>query len=93
MRQKPRFHAAIISPVAGLINGALEQMGAGSEFYTFFDEDKRKRICRKNPLDYSRMFTAGSRQTVYSRCETLISATGTAASITAARRQNKIGEQ
>lgn len=34
------------SPVAGLINGALEQMGARSEFYPFFDEHKPKRISR-----------------------------------------------
>lgn len=46
LRQNPRFHAAMSSPVAGLINGALEQMGAGSEFYTFFDEHKRKGISR-----------------------------------------------
>ena len=30
----------------GLMNGALEQMGAGGEFFTFFDENKRKAICR-----------------------------------------------
>lgn len=46
LRQNPRFHAAMSSPVAGLINGALEQMGAGGEFYTFFDERKRKGISR-----------------------------------------------
>lgn len=46
LRQNPRFHAAMSSPVAGLVNGALEQMGANGEFYTFFDEDKRKRVCR-----------------------------------------------
>ena len=33
------------SPVGSLINGLLEQIGAGSEFYSFFDETKRKRIC------------------------------------------------
>lgn len=45
LRQNPRFHAAITSPVAPLINGALEQMGANSEFYAFFDTEKRKAIC------------------------------------------------
>ncbi len=117
------------SPVASLLNGCLEQIGAGSEFYTFFDESKRKTICkalfnayyednhkeiifdtnrvwtarlhqlvelyddfkviclvrdpawimdsfekiyRKNPFDYSRMFSAGNRMTVYSRCESLL---------------------
>ncbi|MFS4516638.1 sulfotransferase, partial [Delftia tsuruhatensis] len=42
LRQNPRFHAAMSSPVAGLVNGALEQMGAGSESHAFFDEARRK---------------------------------------------------
>ncbi|UYI49416.1 sulfotransferase [Vibrio natriegens] len=46
LRQNPKFHAAMSSPVSGLMNGCLEQMGAGGEFSTFFDTDKRKRICR-----------------------------------------------
>jgi len=46
LRQNPRFHAGISSPVLGLINGALEQMGAGGESWSFFDGDKRRRICR-----------------------------------------------
>ncbi|MEX1033828.1 MAG: sulfotransferase [Cellvibrionaceae bacterium] len=150
LRQNPQFHAAMSSPVAGLVNGALEQMGAGSEFYTFFDEKKRKGICqalfqayyadhaghevifdtnrlwtarlhqlvelfddfkviccvrnpawimdsfeviyRKNPFDYSRMFNAGSRQTVYSRCETLINAGGTVGSAWTALKEAYYGE-
>lgn len=150
LRQNPRFHAAMSSPVAGLINGVLEQTGAGSEFYTFFDENKRKRMChalfdayyadktghevifdtnrlwtarlhqlvelfddfkviccvrnpawimdsfeviyRKNPFDYSRMFNAGSRQTVYSRCETLINAGGTVGSAWTALKEAYYGE-
>jgi sulfotransferase len=150
LRQNSRFHAAMSSPVAGLINGALEQMGAGSEFYTFFDEKKRKDICqalfqayyadttghdvifdtnrlwtarlhqlvelfddfkvvccvrnpawimdsfeviyRKNPFDYSRMFNAGSRQTVYSRCETLINAGGTVGGAWTALKEAYYGE-
>ena len=118
------------NPVGSLINGVLEQIGAGSEFYNFFDDAKRKRICesifdayyqeeqskeiifdtnrmwnarlhqlvelfddfrviccvrnpawvmdsfekiyRKNPFDYSKMFGAANRQTVYSRCESMI---------------------
>lgn len=40
------MHASMSSPVAGLINSLLEQIGAGSEFYSFFDEAKRRRICR-----------------------------------------------
>lgn len=46
LRQNPRFHAGMTSPVASMVNSALELMGANGEFYTFFDEQKRKRICR-----------------------------------------------
>jgi len=149
LRQNPRFHAAMSSPVAGLVNGALEQMGAGSESYSFFDEKKRKVICRalidayyedknhpivfdtnrlwtarlhqlvelvddfkviccvrnpawimdsfemiyrKNPFDYSRMFNAASRQTVYSRCEALINAGGAVGSAWTALKEAYYGE-
>ena len=118
LTQNPSIHAGMSSPVASLINGCLEQMGAGSEFYSFFNEEKRKSICsalfnayyegkdkeiifdtnrlwtarlhqlvelyddfkvicmvrdpawimdsfekiyRKNPFDYSRMFSAGNK--------------------------------
>lgn len=149
LRQNPRFHAAMSSPVAGLVNGVLEQMGAGSESYSFFDENKRKRICkslfesyyadhraavifdtnrqwtarlhqlvelydnfkviccvrnpawimdsfetiyRKNPFDYSRMFSAASRQTVYSRCESLINGGGTVGGAWTALKEAYYGE-
>jgi sulfotransferase len=149
LRQNPHFHAAMSSPVAGLLNGALEQMGANSESYSFFDEVKRKRICkslfeayyadkeqpvifdtnrqwtarlhqlvelfddfkviccvrnpawimdsfetihRKNPFDYSRMFNAGSRQTVYSRCDSLINAGGPVGSAWTALKEAYYGE-
>lgn len=150
LRQNPRFHAAMSSPVAGLVNGALEQMGANGEFYTFFDQQKRKGIChalfeayyadkaesdvifdtnrmwtarlhqlvelfddfkviccvrnpawimdsfevihRKNPFDYSRMFSPGSRQTVYSRCETLIGAGGPVGNAWTALKEAYYGE-
>ena len=123
---------------------------AGSEFYSFFDEAKRTRICkaifeayyadqtdrdvifdtsriwtarmhqlvelfdgfrmiccvrnpawvmdsfeviyRKNPFDYSRMFNAGSRQTVYTRCESLINAVGTVGSPWTALKEAYYGE-
>lgn len=45
LTQHPDVHAGMSSPVASLINGCLEQIGAGSEFYSFFDEQKRKAIC------------------------------------------------
>lgn len=150
LRQNPRFHAAMSSPVAGLINGALEQMGAGGEFYTFFDENKRKRMCqalfkayyaeqqdcevifdtnrlwtarlhqlvemfddfrviccvrnpawimdsferiyRKNPFDYSRMYSPASRMTVYSRCESQINAGGTVGGAWTALKEAYYGE-
>lgn len=149
LRQNPRFHAAMSSPVAGLVNGVLEQMGANSESYSFFDELKRKRICkslfesyyadqaspvifdtnrqwtarlhqlvelfdnfkviccvrnpawimdsfetiyRKNPFDYSRMFSAASRGTVYSRCDSLINGGGTVGSAWTALKEAYYGE-
>jgi sulfotransferase len=127
--QNPHFQAGMSSPVASIINGCLEQIGAGSEFYSFFNEKKRIDLCkaifasyyedakgevifdtnriwtakmhqlvelfddfkiiclvrnpawimdsfekiyRKNPFDYSKMFNAGNRMTVYSRCESLL---------------------
>lgn len=149
LRQNPHFHAAMSSPVAGLLNGVLEQMGANSESYSFFDEAKRKRICkslfeayyadkecpvifdtnrhwtarmhqlvelfdnfkviccvrnpawimdsfetiyRKNPFDYSRMFSAATRGTVYSRCDSLINGGGTVGSAWTALKEAYYGE-
>lgn len=150
LRQNPRFHAAMSSPIAPMMNSALEQMGAGSEFSSFFDEHKRKRICRalfdayyqeqqakstifdsnriwtarlhqlvelfddfkmiccvrnpawvmdsfeviyrKNPFDYSRMYSPQSRQTVYSRCEAQINAVGTVGSAWTALKEAYYGE-
>jgi sulfotransferase len=150
LRQNPSFHAAMSSPVASLMNGCLEQMGAGGEFFTFFNESKRKDICRalfntyyqeqsdkqivfdtnriwtarlhqltelyddfkviccvrnpawvmdsfeviyrKNPFDYSRMYNPQSRQTVYSRCESMISASGTVGSAWTALKEAYYGE-
>ena len=150
LRQNPSFYASMSSPVSALLNGCLEQMGAGSEFYTFFDEGKRKRICRsivsayyeaefsrkvifdtsriwtarlhqlnelfddfkviccvrnpawimdsfeciyrKNPFDYSRMYSPQSRQTVYSRCEAIASMGGAFGSAWTALKEAYYGE-
>lgn len=150
LRQNPGFHAAMSSPVAALINGMLEQTGAGSEFAPFFDEARRKDLCRalfdayykgeadkpvifdtnriwtarlhqlvelfddfkmiccvrnpawimdsferiyrKNPFDYSRMFSPGNRVTVYSRCEALINAGGVVGSAWTALKEAYYGE-
>ena len=130
LSQNPKFHAGMSSPAGSIINNTLEQIGAGSEFYSFFDEDKRRKMCRaimdvyyedqqdkqvvfdtnrmwtarlhqltdlyddfkviccvrnpawvmdsfekiyrKNPFNYSKMFAPANRQTVYSRCESMI---------------------
>ncbi|MCJ8272470.1 MAG: sulfotransferase domain-containing protein [Psychrosphaera sp.] len=150
LRQNPTFHAAMSSPLAALTGTCLEQIGAGGEFFTFFDEPKRKRMChalfdayyqdkddfevifdtnriwtarlhqltglfgdfkviccvrnpawvmdsferiyRKNPFDYSRMFNPQSRQTVYSRCESLINAAGTVGSAWTALKEAFYGD-
>jgi len=150
------------SPVAPLMNNCLEQMGAGGEFSSFFDEATRKRTChglfdayyydlnheqshatsngqqhtevifdtnrswtarlhqltelfenfkvvccvrnpawvmdsleviyRKNPFDYSRMYSPQSRQTVYSRCEAQISAGGLVGSSWTSLKEAYYGE-
>lgn len=150
LRQNPRFHAAMSSPVAALMQSNLELMGAGSEFHTFFDQVRRRAIChslfsayyqqqadkevifdtnrtwtarlhqlvelfgdfkviccvrnpawiadsfegiyRKNPFDYSRMYSPANRQTVYSRCETQMSATGSVGSAWTALKEAYYGE-
>ncbi len=150
LRQNPRFHAAMSSPVAALMQSNLELMGAGSEFYTFFDEPRRKDICRsvfdayyrqyedksvifdtnrhwtarmhqlvelfddfkviccvrnpawiadsfeciyrKNPFDYSKMYSPATRLTVYSRCEAQMSATGIVGSAWTALKEAYYGE-
>jgi len=130
LTQNKSFHAGMSSPVGSIINGVLEQIGGGTEFYSFFDEKKRKLICKgifssyysgeqskkiiidtnrmwtarmhqlselfedfkviccvrdpawimdsfekiylKNPFDYSKIYGPGNRQTVYSRCESMV---------------------
>lgn len=76
LNQNPDFHASMSSPVASLVNSSLELTGAGSEFYSFFDEAKRIRISKAlinayyedvhNPVifDTNRMWTARLHQLV-----------------------------
>lgn len=138
------------SPVAALMQSCLEQTGANSEFYSFFDTERRKAVCkalfdayyydktryevvfdtnrhwtarlhqlvelfndfkmiccvrnpawimdsferiyRRNPFDYSRMFTPANRLTVYTRCETMMSAAGTVGSAWTALKEAYYGE-
>lgn len=44
LRQNPRFHAGMTSPVGSLFTGMLNQFGAGSEFGPVVDHDTRRRL-------------------------------------------------
>lgn len=46
LRQNPRFHAGMSSPVAGLIDGIISQVSAGSEMSSAMNEDQRARVLR-----------------------------------------------
>lgn len=150
IQQNPRCYAGMTSPLLGLISGALEYMGAGGEFYSAFDNIKRKQICsglfdsyyadelehdlifdtnrmwaarlhqlvemyddfkviccvrnpawimdsfervyRQNPFNYSQMYTPQSRQTVYSRCESMANSMGTVGSAWTALKEAYYGE-
>lgn len=49
-------------------------------------------IYRKNPFEYSRMFSAVNRQNVYTRCETLVAGSGIVGSAIAALKEAFYGE-
>ena len=44
LRQNPRFHAGMSSPVAGLFEGVISQVSAGTELSTMVNQDQRARI-------------------------------------------------
>ena len=46
LRQNPRFHAGMTSPVGALFAGMLDQFSAGSEFGPVLDRDARRRLLR-----------------------------------------------
>ncbi|MDP1772666.1 MAG: sulfotransferase [Methylobacter sp.] len=46
LRQNPRFHAGMTSPVGSLFNAALAQMSAGSEFGAVVGVDQRRAVLR-----------------------------------------------
>ena len=46
LRQNPRFHAGMSSPVASLFDGVIGQVSAGSELSTMVNEAQRGRILR-----------------------------------------------
>ena len=46
LRQNPRFHAGISSPLAGLCDGIIAQVSAGTEMSTSVSPDQRARLLR-----------------------------------------------
>ena len=46
LRQNPRFHAGMTSPVGTLFTGMLNQFSAGSEFGPVIDQPMRRRLLR-----------------------------------------------
>ncbi|WP_439861179.1 sulfotransferase family protein [Pseudomonas sp. MBLB4136] len=46
LKQNPRFHAGMTSPVGALFSGMLNQFSAGSEFGPVIDQDQRRRLLR-----------------------------------------------
>ena len=46
LRQNPRFHAGMSSPVASLFDGVIAQVSAGTELSTMVNEAQRGRILR-----------------------------------------------
>lgn len=44
LRQNPRFHAGMSSPIAGLFEGVIGQVSAGSELSTMVNQQQRARI-------------------------------------------------
>ena len=46
LRQNPRFHAGMSSPVAGLFESIISQVSAGSEMASMVNEEQRARILK-----------------------------------------------
>lgn len=46
LRQNPRFHAGMSSPVANLFDSLVAQVSAGTEISTMVDQDQRARLLR-----------------------------------------------
>lgn len=46
LRQNPRFHAAMTSPVGAVFNACLTAMGAENEFAVFFKEEQKRDILK-----------------------------------------------
>ncbi|MEM9062367.1 MAG: sulfotransferase [Pseudomonadota bacterium] len=46
LKQNPRFHAGMSSPIAGLFDGIIAQVSAGSELSTMVSQEQRARFLR-----------------------------------------------
>jgi len=46
LRQNPRFHAGMTSPVGGLFSGLVNQFSAGSEYGPMITQDQRRRLLK-----------------------------------------------
>lgn len=46
LRQNPRFHAGMSSPVAGMVAALLGEMSGRNEYSVFIDDAKRQRVLR-----------------------------------------------
>jgi sulfotransferase len=46
LRQNPRFSAGVTSPVSSIIASMLPKMSGSSEFASFFDDNRRRRMLR-----------------------------------------------
>lgn len=46
LRQNPRFHAGMTSPVGGLVEGVLSQVSAGTEMSSMVTTEQRERLLR-----------------------------------------------
>lgn len=46
LRQNPRFHAGMMSPVGGLFSALMRQMSQENEAAVFIDDDQRVRLLR-----------------------------------------------
>lgn len=46
LRQNPRFHAGMSSPIAGLFDGLIAQVSAGTELSSMVSEEQRRRLLR-----------------------------------------------
>ena len=46
LRQNPRFHAGMSSPIAGLFDGIISQVSAGSELSSMVSQEQRARFLR-----------------------------------------------